>query len=124
MHELVDLMTDLDAAGVEQLTVVDGQLRFRPVEKMTPDLLGRLREHKAALVAHLPGGEPAPEEPVLDVDGWPFDSFVPEPCAACGGLERWQDATGAWHCQQCDRAALDRSLALAGDDSLSQGPKL
>lgn len=119
MRKLVDLLIDLDAAGIEQLTVFGGQIRFRPVERMTPDLLGRLREHKAALVAHLPGGTPAPEGPVLDVDGWPLGSFEPEPCAACGGLERWQDATGAWHCQHCDRAALDRSLALVGDDSLS-----
>ena len=124
MRELVDLLTDLDAAGVEQLTIIDGQLRFRPVEKMTPDLLSRLREHKAALLIHLPGGAAVPEEPVLDRDGWPFGSYEPEPCAACGGLERWRDATGAWHCQHCDRAALDRSLALAGDDSLFQGTTL
>ncbi len=112
MRELVDLLVDLDAAGIEQLTVIDGKLRFRPVERMTPDLLRRLREHKAPLLAHLPGGARLPEEPVLDGDGWPAGSYTPEPCAACGALERWQDAIGAWHCQTCDQAGLDRSLRL------------
>lgn len=123
MRELVDLLMDLDAAGIEQLAIIDGQIRFRPVERMTSDLLRRLREHKAELLAHLPGGAPAPEGLVLDSDGWPVGSFEPEPCTACGGLERWQDATGAWHCQHCDRRGLERSLALVGDDSLLQGTK-
>ena len=113
MKQLVDLLIDLDSAGIE-LAAVDGQLRFRPTEKMTPELLGRLREHKPALLAHLDGGLPVVDVPILDVDGWPFGSFEPVPCTACGGLERWQDATGAWHCQHCDRDGLDRSLMLVG----------
>jgi len=24
------------------------------------------------------------------------------PCIACGGMYRWQDAAGAWHCGQCE----------------------
>ncbi len=119
MRELVDLLIDLDAAGVEQLVVIDGQLRFRPVERMTPDLLRRLREHKPALLVYLPGAVLVPVEPVFGADGWPVGSYEPEPCAACGGLERWQDGTGAWRCQHCDRRGLDRSLAMLGTTDTS-----
>ena len=29
-------------------------------------------------------------------------TFLPEPCPACGRLERWEDLAGGWHCERCE----------------------
>lgn len=37
-----------------------------------------------------------------------------QPCPTCGGLERWQDLAGGWHCEQCEpRTAGPRLRELA-----------
>jgi len=54
----VDIVNELRARGVE-LRVEGEQLRFRPTDRVTPELLARLREHKPALLAFL---KPEPAE--------------------------------------------------------------
>jgi hypothetical protein len=36
-----------------------------------------------------------------DFDGLEVIDF-PEPCAVCGGVDRWQDLVGGWHCAKCE----------------------
>lgn len=50
----IDVLNELRARGVE-LRAQGNRLRFRPVDRVTPDLLARLREHKAELLAILDG---------------------------------------------------------------------
>lgn len=45
-----DLLAELDALGI-QLEADGEHLRFRPREKVTADLAGRMKMHKAELVA-------------------------------------------------------------------------
>ena len=38
------------------------------------------------------------------------------PCLTCGGLERWQDLAGNWHCEACSpRVAGPRMMARAAE---------
>jgi hypothetical protein len=50
---LADLIVDLDRAGVQELVAEGDTLRFRPRSALTPDLVQRLRAHKAELLAAL-----------------------------------------------------------------------
>jgi hypothetical protein len=52
------LLADLSAQGV-RLQARGDRLRFRPRSAVTPDLAGRLRAHKDALLAILQGGSEA-----------------------------------------------------------------
>lgn len=45
-----DLLAELDALGI-QLEADGERLRFRPRERMTADLAGRMKTHKAELLA-------------------------------------------------------------------------
>lgn len=47
---VADLLAELDGLGI-QLEADRDRLRFRPREKVTVDLAGRLKAHKAELVA-------------------------------------------------------------------------
>jgi len=100
------LMIDLDDAGVE-LQPAGDRLRYRPADRVSPDLLNRMRHCKPALLAAL--------EPVeLDADGWPVDSVDPgEPCPVCGSLLKWWDSWGTEHCQNCERETLTRAHETA-----------
>lgn len=109
-----EILARCSAAGIRLQPAGDGLTIDAPSGALTAELLAELRRNKDALLAHLDGGLPVADVPILDVDGWPFGSLEPAPCADCGGLERWQDATGVWHCQHCDRDGLERSLMLVG----------
>lgn len=38
-----------------------------------------------------------------DLDQWLRENTIePVPCESCGGLERWEDLAGGWHCLLCD----------------------
>ena len=52
MSAPLDIVKELQARGVE-LRVEGERLRFRPADRVTPDLLARLREQKPALLAFL-----------------------------------------------------------------------
>jgi len=70
----------------------------------------------------IPGPE-AVDLPTLAVDTeWAelerlpdFDSLpLPgDPCPVCGSLETWWDMLGGEHCQQCERATLDKAMQWA-----------
>ena len=53
MEALIDLIVDLDRAGVQELTAEGDTLRYRPRSAMTPDLAERLRSHKPGLLTIL-----------------------------------------------------------------------
>lgn len=97
------------------------RLRYSPAEKMTPELVERLREHKPAILATLTR-KLLPEAKALDMPaaveaaplsatptggldvvanegldagpGWldGSDEVDPAPCTSCGGLELWESA--------------------------------
>ena len=79
-----DLLAELSGRGI-RLVVQQGELVARgPAGAMTADLAGRLKQHKAALVAALSGGDVAPVIPSAESaataelpPGWPED--VPQP---------------------------------------------
>jgi hypothetical protein len=61
IKRLVDLIVDLDRPGVQELIPDGHRLWFRPRSALTPDLLERLKSHKAELLGPLrpaegPGG--------------------------------------------------------------------
>lgn len=67
---LTDLLADCDAHGIRLLLAGDGGLTIdAPQDALTPDLLGRLKAHKAGLLAMLrPAPEAAPTLPVATSD--------------------------------------------------------
>ena len=48
-------------------------------------------------------------EKVPDFDSLPLPG---RPCPRCGSLETWWDILGGEHCQQCERATLEKSFQL------------
>jgi hypothetical protein len=115
VNTLVDLLIDLDRAGVQELVAADGRLLYRPRSAVTPDLAERLRTHKAALLAAL--GPAAPADGPVHEDaaggfaeddsdpapiGWDSAIDPPEPCGKCGGLVFWWSIRGDRRCVACD----------------------
>lgn len=82
---VADLVAELDALGIQ--LAADGQrLRFRPREKVTADLVTRLKAHKAGLLAMLqrskdatptPKPTPRPAPPVGPTPAMPEAWFRP-----------------------------------------------
>jgi hypothetical protein len=56
---LAELLRKVDGRGVT-LSIVGDRLRFRPASALTPALVEGLREHKAAILEALEGGESGP----------------------------------------------------------------
>lgn len=84
---LASLLTHLDTAGIA--LVADGErLRWTaPAGALTPDLRDALRDHKAALLACLKAGAPAPALPTPRPGSWSeIDLILPPdwPLAAQG----------------------------------------
>lgn len=120
MSGLAELLAECDAHGIRLVPAGDGGLTVdAPAGCLTPDLVERLRAHKAELLAALAArhadqpttaagaavraDESADAEP-FGPDGWPADSIDPAavpPCSKCGTLEAWQDLLGDWHCTRC-----------------------
>ena len=70
MNELVKLLADCDAHGIRLLVAGDGGLTIdAPQDTLTPDLMGRLKGHKAALLTLLrPMPDVAPDPPAATRD--------------------------------------------------------
>ena len=85
---ITELLDDLVDAGVV-LVADGGRLRFHPKAKMTPELLGRLRERKAEILE-------------IMANPWPAAEPEPAPCGNCNGWELWENPLGRWRCCRCD----------------------
>lgn len=126
------ILCDLQALGV-RLEVHGGRLRFHPRDAVGPDVLARLREHKAELLA-IPAAPAAPAAATPTAD--PHD-LQPEPidatpdaaprwddlqdvatvpgCPTCGRLMTWQDGRDRVRCPSCDPPDRSRRLADRAD---------
>lgn len=113
-----DLLAELTGLGIELVAHAD-RLRYRPRSAVTPELVERLRSHKAELLAILgdTGGceglsrGPAPDHPerwANHPEGAPEpirweDCIEPPPaCPRCGGLVWWWNPLGDRRCMDCD----------------------
>ena len=118
MNTAADLLAELTELGIELVASGD-RLRYRPRSAVTPDLVERLRIHKAELLAILgqsegrdgaTGGMGALRgEHTLSVDPGEFlpiwrQHYIepPEPCPGCGGLLYWWNVWGDRRCMTCD----------------------
>ncbi len=126
-----ELLTECQARHID-LQAHGGQLDIdAPAGELTPELLARLRDCKPELLAMLqpqpsdvPGGDrhgaDGPQDDHGDAGEW-LELTDPDgrrclvrsdaaditiidlqPCPVCGGLERWQDLAGGWHCERCE----------------------
>ncbi len=114
MNDAADLLLELDRLGV-RLQADGDKLRFNPRSAVTPDMLARLKVHKAELLALLRNGAAVVAAPAEFPLKWiePDDDVSVPPCPTCGGSELWETISGDWRCQHCDAAALERSRKLA-----------
>jgi hypothetical protein len=102
MTNLADLLADCDAHGIRLLVASDGVLTIdAPQDTLTPDLMGRLKAHKAELLALL---RPTPEEAQLAPTG-DASPKVTKPVCRCGSTT-WSDVPihdGQSVRRDCDR---------------------
>jgi TubC N-terminal docking domain len=114
MNYAADLLLELDRLGV-RLQADGDKLRFNPRSAVTPDMLARLKVHKAELLALLRNGAAVivrvPDVPLEWIE--PDDDVCVPHCPTCGSSELWETLAGTWRCQHCDAAALARSRKLA-----------
>jgi hypothetical protein len=136
LDPLAALVSALDRAGVVGLEVVGGAVRCHPAINLPAALADRLTAAGPALVEAVGsmrgrfGAVPEPARPAdwtaapggwqradLDPADWPawsdLDPEPPAPCPTCGATEPWEDLDGRQRCGRCDRAVLDRALALS-----------
>jgi len=86
---LADVLTDCEAHGIKLSLAGDGGLEIEaPQDALTPDLLGRLKAHKAELLAMLrPAPVAAPALPVAALDA---PAKATKPVCRCGSTA-WRD---------------------------------
>ena len=85
-----------------RLTTDGERLRWEAPIEPTPGLLEALRQRKADLLALL--------------------TPTAMPCLACGGMFRWQDSAGAWHCGRCEPDPSAHRLRGVTLDTLGNRP--
>lgn len=126
MSQLVEILAKIESSG-GTIVVRDGQVRARVrpgtlsdrdreiLARHKPDLIAMLRSGdgdetsshsgKTGVVSPSPAeADQGPEvEVVEDLDKWLAENTVPPvACENCGGLDRWEDLVGSWHCAKCD----------------------
>lgn len=99
------------------LTADGDRLRYSPRSAMTPELVVRLKEHKAAVLAIVQEAKPCEHgarRKVGDQDvncraeqdqgasTWESAIDPPPPCPKCGSLELWWNLLGDTRCMKCD----------------------
>ena len=122
-----ELLADLAEVGVEVVAQGNG-LRYRPQDRVTPEMLERLKTHKGELLAILgPSGgfSPPCRADMLasgssDVPGssavagsaaeWDDCIEPPEPCPGCGGISFWWNPLGNRRCTTCRPPTAARKL--------------
>ncbi len=93
------LLADLAERGIS-IIQVDGALKYKPADAMTPEL--RRRILVAMEAAGCPNQAPAPEPEFLE------EVDPPSPCIECGSFDLWEspdrDSVSGyqWRCQHCD----------------------
>lgn len=89
---LDQLLARLARHGVE-LRAAGNDLRYRPVDALTPALLDEVRRHKHAILAHLAADDPAvawraaamrARHACAPDESWPFLTVRDMPRGACG----------------------------------------
>ena len=98
---LADLLAECNAHGIRLALADGGGLAVdAPEDALTPDLLARLKAHKAELLAALrpPVAPVEPAEAVLQEEC----IEPPDPCPNCRGLVFWWDIPGDQRCMACD----------------------
>ncbi len=55
---VTELLSRIQAAGIT-LILEDSRLRYRPVDRMTPELAAAIREHREAIITRLAGNSAA-----------------------------------------------------------------
>jgi hypothetical protein len=119
MSAVTELLNQIQAAGI-RLVLEGERLRYRPVDRMTPELAATIRAHRTMIVAQLAGDIPIlggenvrPAEAVRDDRFASAAELFPEPtqlpvklgnCCDCGA------PTGSWRCSPC-AARITRSRA-------------
>jgi hypothetical protein len=94
------MMLDLQAIFGNGTTPTRAAMVVQP--EVLPEPIPR---PKAAELPTLAADTEAVEVP--DFDSLPLPG---DPCPRCGSLEKWWDILGGEHCQQCERATLDKAL--------------
>lgn len=137
LDRLAKLLVELDAVGVKKMLPEGDNLRLIPSVAIPPDLLTRVKAHKADLLEALrplyqpaaPSGEPDPfagwdwrqdargnwgwQRTDLPVVDWELGIEPDWECPACSALLWWQDLAGRNRCLACERAEHDRAVRLA-----------
>lgn len=121
-----DILNICDERGIV-LMASGEKLTIDAVEgTITPDLLEKLRQHKACLIRVLQKGrdeldaklcESEPDSfPSEDLQTTLWDECIepPRPCSLCGGILFWWDVIGGQHCMQCEapRFPLEKAIEL------------
>lgn len=115
----LELLEDLADLGI-RLEAHGEQLWYYPQSSVTPDLLVRLKAHKAELLAVLGHEQAAPD--AMGTDGWHEDCIDPselDQCFVCGSLNGWKSAaedlfglvTGRWRCIHCNPPKMPTHVA-------------
>jgi|GEM_PF-3484966 len=104
------LLTELKRLGIT-LVASGGRLRYRPRVKMTPELVDRLREHKAEILKTIHNDrQDEPNGHLLA--GTPFDEWIQRP-----------DSTGLIGWEKPDLSERDRWWNSCTFDDLSEVPE-
>ncbi len=102
------LLNKLARLGVVLYTD-NNKLIYHYCYSMPDDLLKRLRDCKAEVLAVLANPWPETVDPDLS------------PCEGCGGLELWETLLGRWRCVKCDPPEVARRLLVRAERIRAKG---
>lgn len=91
---VTELFTRIQEAGVT-LVLEDGRLRYRPKDRMTPDLAADIGEHREAIIEVLAGKGPAQKR----------ENVKTHPCSECGRRLCLPESQAIGRCIRCQSEA-------------------
>lgn len=112
MNGLDELLLECDAHGIRLSPDGDEGLTIdAPEDALAPDLIERMKVHKAELLAILRPRTDGSAIDLTDQAGETDEAIAPpDPCPECGSLELWETLTGRWRCLKCDPPTIARRL--------------